>query len=294
MKKIKLKMFFAVILCAALVVLIHGYIHMLSLCAGLGEGYVYSDNMRNIDMSEYEIEKVFYTDKNQDDLLYIAGLNEGIVRNMVYRKMYASVCGGQDGEEDDGVVGEVPIMFKKAVPENVFDEALNVYIKIYGDIRCFPVPKDVGAGVETPYDDSWNSARDYGGDRKHEGTDIMAANNTRGYFPVVSMTDGVVEKKGWLELGGYRLGIRSPGGAYFYYAHLAEYAEGIEEGAQIKAGTVIGTMGDTGYGKEEGTKGKFDVHLHMGIYCDYNDEEVSFNPYYVLKSADRFKKEFVP
>ncbi len=292
MKKNKIKIFAALILCAALVVLIHGYIHMLSLCGDIKEGYVYSDAMRNIDMTEKEIEKIFYTDKNQDDMPYIAGINEGILRSVIYRKIYLSLFEKENGDGESG--RNVPYMFKKAFPEEVFEEALNVYIKIYGDVRCFPVPKDVGAGIETPYDDSWNSARDYGGDRKHEGTDIMAANNTRGYFPVVSMTDGVVEKKGWLELGGYRLGIRSPGGAYFYYAHLAEYAEGIEEGAQIKAGTVIGTMGDTGYGKKEGTTGKFAVHLHMGIYCDCNGEEVSFNPYYVLKSVDRFRKEFVP
>ena len=43
----------------------------------------------------------------------------------------------------------------------------------------------------------------------------------RGLFPVLSMTDGVVEKKGWLPQGGYRLGIRSDGGIYYYYAHLS-------------------------------------------------------------------------
>ena len=43
----------------------------------------------------------------------------------------------------------------------------------------------------------------------HEGCDIMAGNNERGYFPIVSMTDGVVERIGWLEKGGYRIGIRS-------------------------------------------------------------------------------------
>ena len=34
----------------------------------------------------------------------------------------------------------------------------------------------------------------------------------------------IVEKCGWLELGGYRVGIRSDKGAYMYYAHLAQYA----------------------------------------------------------------------
>ena len=91
---------------------------------------------------------------------------------------------------------------------------------------------------------------------KHEGTDIMPSVNKRDYFPVVSMTDGIVTSVGWLELGGYRVGITSPGGAYFYYAHLSSYA-GIKEGDPISAGDVIGFMGDTGYSKREGTTGSF-------------------------------------
>ena len=117
----------------------------------------------------------------------------------------------------------------------------------------------------------------------------MSGNNEEGYFPVISMTDGVVEKKGWLELGGYRLGIRSPSGGYYYYAHLNSYADGIEEGKEIKAGSVIGTMGSTGYG-EEGTSGKFDVHLHLGIY--YGDDEISFNPYALLNICKDSMIEF--
>lgn len=287
MKKIKFRYIICVVLCAVMVVLIHGYIHMLLMCGQIKEGYVYTDAMRNIGMSDYETDKIFYTDTNNEDMLYIVGLNEGVLRSVVYREIYLSL-------QMEQKMKTIPAMFKKAVPENVFEETYNVYAKIFSDIKYFPVPKDMSAGIETPYADSWNYARDYGGDRKHEGTDIMAANNTRGYFPVVSMTDGVVEKKGWLELGGYRIGIRSPGGAYFYYAHLADYAEGIEEGAQVKAGTVIGTMGDTGYSKEEGTVGNFEVHLHLGIYCDYNDNEISFNPYYILKSAEKVRMEFVP
>ena len=44
----------------------------------------------------------------------------------------------------------------------------------------------------------------------------MAEKNTPGYYPVVSMTDGVVTEKGWLEKGGWRIGITAPTGAYFY------------------------------------------------------------------------------
>ena len=135
--------------------------------------------------------------------------------------------------------------------------------------------------------------RSYGGDRGHEGTDIMASVNKRGLYPVVSMTDGIVESKGWLELGGYRLGIRAPGGAYFYYAHLDSYSD-IEEGDQVKAGDLLGYMGDTGYSETEGTTGNFPVHLHMGIYLYPDGREISVNPYPVLKYVenDRIKCNF--
>ena len=92
-------------------------------------------------------------------------------------------------------------------------------------------------------------SRTYGGDRGHEGCDIMADINERGNYPVISVSDGTIEQMGWLELGGYRIGIRSPHGAYFYYAHLSDYAEGLSIGDEIHAGELIAFMGDTGYSK---------------------------------------------
>ena len=50
------------------------------------------------------------------------------------------------------------------------------------------------------------------------------------------------------------------------------------------AGVLLGFLGDSGYGEEEGTVGKFAVHLHIGIYVnDEAGQEVSVNPYWVLK-----------
>ena len=114
----------------------------------------------------------------------------------------------------------------------------------------------------------------------------------RGLFPVLSMTDGVVEKKGWLPQGGYRLGVRSGGGIYYYYAHLYDYAPGIEEGTAVKAGQLLGFAGDSGYSNIEGTVGNFAVHLHVGIYYDdAKGAETSINPYDFLVSLQDSKKE---
>ncbi len=133
------------------------------------------------------------------------------------------------------------------------------------------------------FEDSWSAARTYGGERMHEGTDIMASVNERGIYPVVSVGDGVVEKMGWLPQGGYRIGIRSANGVYFYYAHLAEYAD-LTVGDAVEGGSLLGMMGDTGYSDIPGTTGNFPVHLHFGIYLsDESGAEFAVNPYPFLR-----------
>ncbi len=155
------------------------------------------------------------------------------------------------------------------------------------DSMFFPVALGGKLSDCVYYVDSYGYERTYGGDRTHEGCDIMSVNNTRGELPVVSVSDGVVEKLGWLELGGYRIGIRSESGVYYYYAHLYSYEEGLTEGDQVVAGQIIGYMGDTGYSKVEGTTGNFDVHLHFGIYLDDGKgNEYTVNPYPLLKKLE--------
>ncbi len=182
------------------------------------------------------------------------------------------------------------LIYKEKQAEN-FEKLSSACEAVFEDIKVFPVAECLDGTKSVSYADSWFGERTYGGDRHHEGTDIMASVNERGIYPIVSMSDGVIEKIGWLKLGGYRIGIRSPHGGYFYYAHLASYAHDYKIGDKVKAGEVIGYMGDSGYG-DEGTVGKFDVHLHLGIYindCDGN--EISINPYNVLKCMENCKKE---
>ena len=91
----------------------------------------------------------------------------------------------------------------------------------------------------------------------------------------------------------YRLGVRTEGGLYVYYAHLSGYAEGIEEGVPVKAGQLLGFMGDTGYSKVEGTTGNFAVHLHLGLYMETDHYgELSLNPYGVLKYLENKKLRY--
>lgn len=153
------------------------------------------------------------------------------------------------------------------------------------DSKVFPIPLKYRACIS--YEDSFGGSRTYGGERLHEGCDIMSVTNVRGEIPVISMTKGVIENIGWLKLGGYRIGIRSSAGVYYYYAHLSSYAPGLKEGMKVNQGQILGFMGDTGYSEIEGTTGKFDVHLHVGIYLhDKGGEDFSINPYWILKTLD--------
>lgn len=164
------------------------------------------------------------------------------------------------------------------------------YQTVLQDISCFPVPASSKDATPFPeYRDDFLAPRNYGGDRQHEGCDLMGNQRPRGSYPVLSMTAGTVENVGWLEKGGWRIGIRAPSGAYFYYAHLYQYSENWQEGDFVYPGTLLGYMGDSGYGIREGTVGNFDVHLHLGIYIrtDHYDE-LSVNPYWVLKYSERF------
>lgn len=166
---------------------------------------------------------------------------------------------------------------------------------IWKDLEYFPIPlSTINQSVGVSFSDSWMMERTFGGVRGHEGTDIMTDINQRGYYPVVSMTDGVVEKIGWLTQGGYRLGIRAPHGGYFYYAHLYDYAQEFQQGDTVKAGELIGFVGDSGYSEIEGTVGNFDVHLHLGIYVNQPDgTEISVNSFYPLKYLESKKLEYI-
>lgn len=150
------------------------------------------------------------------------------------------------------------------------------------EMECFPVQETAEGKTPWYFENGYGAERSFGGKRSHQGIDIMSVKNKRGYLNICSVSDGVVEQIGWLKLGGYRIGIRSESGFYYYYAHMNAYAEGMCKGKKVKAGEVLGTMGDTGYGSE-GTKGKFAVHLHFGIYRQVRGEEKSLNPYYLLR-----------
>ena len=106
----------------------------------------------------------------------------------------------------------------------------------------------------TSYIDTFGSAR--ADVSYHHGDDIFG---TLGQ-PLVACTDGIVFSVGWNKIGGNRLWIVDRDGNQFYYAHLSAFSTNAVNGAHVRAGQVIGFMGNTG--DAEGTP----VHLHFEVH----------------------------
>lgn len=249
------------------------------------------DSFRNVRINKKNLEKIRkLADECLTAYLYLAGYPyTDYIGYLTFSMMMADydLVGGKVPDIDTFLRG-----IGRVSATGVFKELYPYYKAIFSDIRYFPIPS-MGKNADTvSFEDSWMAPRSYGGNRKHEGTDIMSGNNIRGYFPVVSITNGTVEKIGWLEKGGNRIGIRADSGAYFYYAHLDSYAPGLKAGDYVTAGQLLGFMGDSGYGKE-GTVGKFDVHLHLGIYVPSDSIEMSVNPYWILTILEDSRTELV-
>lgn len=96
-----------------------------------------------------------------------------------------------------------------------------------------------------------------GGDREHEGLDMMAADGT----PIVSPTEAVVIRVGDGSGSGNYVSTANPGGETFVYMHLAEVAD-IDEGDELDEGDLIGYVGNTGNASGGA------AHLHFEIRED--------------------------
>jgi hypothetical protein len=90
----------------------------------------------------------------------------------------------------------------------------------------------------------------------HHGDDIFAPLGA----PILACADGTVFSVGWNNVGGNRLWLRDGQGNEFYYAHLSAYSPSARDGNRVKAGEVVGFVGNTG--DAEGTP----YHLHFEVH----------------------------
>jgi murein DD-endopeptidase MepM/ murein hydrolase activator NlpD len=101
---------------------------------------------------------------------------------------------------------------------------------------------------------TWHAPRS--GGRRHEGADVFAKKGT----PVVSAVDGHVWRVGEDRLGGNVVWVLGEGHTLYYYAHLDQFAEGLEVGQCVRRGTPLGLVGNTGNARTT------PPHLHFGMY----------------------------
>lgn len=125
--------------------------------------------------------------------------------------------------------------------------------------------------------DTFN-VRDGEGARLHEALDILAPEGTS----VVAAAPGTVEKLFVSSSGGKTIYVRSNDReTIHYYAHLADYAQGLQEGQKVRRGQRLGSVGSTGNAEADAP------HLHFAILRTTPDAEWweptnAVNPYPLL------------
>lgn len=139
----------------------------------------------------------------------------------------------------------------------------------------FPVYGDVSFG------DTWHAPRATTG--RHLGTDVFAALGA----PILAVADGIVFSVGWNRVGGWRLWLRDRQGNQFYYAHLAAYSPLARDGAEVRAGQVLGFNGNSG--DAEGTPFHVHFEIHPVGLLPLGYEGGAVNPYDYLTAWRRLQ-----
>lgn len=139
--------------------------------------------------------------------------------------------------------------------------------KASGATLVFPVAGRDAQAIRSGY----GAPRD-GGRRRHGGVDIFAPRGT----PVLAAADGLVREVSVSPTGGKVIWIEAEGDdVAYYYAHLD--AQLVEPGARVRAGDVIGRVGNTGNAR------RASPHLHFGVYR--RGRRVATDPTPLLRAA---------
>jgi murein DD-endopeptidase MepM/ murein hydrolase activator NlpD len=148
---------------------------------------------------------------------------------------------------------------KKGGPQLTPPEPDNLLPRVRG-APLGVTPKLTAGGYVFPVYGSSSFTNDWGAPRAstgwHHGTDIFAPLGA----PLLAVARGTIFSVGWNDVGGYRLWLRDRQGNQFYYAHLSAFTPLAVNGAHVRAGDVIGFVGNSG--DAEGTP----YHLHFEIH----------------------------
>jgi murein DD-endopeptidase MepM/ murein hydrolase activator NlpD len=169
------------------------------------------------------------------------------------------------GPDEGPSVGDSPSLRPQAGGKTK-PEPLKVQPKLTAGRYVFPV------FGQTSYIDTFGAHR--ADVTYHHGDDIFGSLGQ----PLVACTDGIVFSVGFNKIGGNRLWIVDKAGNQFYYAHLSAFALNAVNGSHVKAGQVIGFMGNTGDAEGTPYHLHFEVHPVSFLYLGY-DGAVDPTPY---------------
>jgi murein DD-endopeptidase MepM/ murein hydrolase activator NlpD len=153
-------------------------------------------------------------------------------------------------------------------PGPLFGQPPTVHPPLTAGGYVFPV---YGA---SSYTDTFGAARGDIASGWHHGDDIFGQVGQ----PLLAVADGTVFSIGWNEVGGNRIWLRDGQGNQFYYAHLSAFSTAAREGTHVRAGTVIGFMGNTGDAITTPPHLHFEIHPVSLLFMDY-DGAVNPTPY---------------
>ncbi len=139
------------------------------------------------------------------------------------------------------------------------------------------------------YRDDWLNPRFTPVPHLHHGLDIFADFGT----PIRSPDRGVVTFSNG-PTGGIGAYVRGESGDVYYFAHMAERAEGLRPGQRVDIGTVIGYVGDTGNASGGAPHLHFEIHRPGPIppkpsVDKWLDEAIELAPQFVKARAQQIR-----
>jgi murein DD-endopeptidase MepM/ murein hydrolase activator NlpD len=165
-----------------------------------------------------------------------------------------------------GPVGDLPSLRPRRSATVTSSTPLKLHPKLTARHYVFPVFGPVS------YIDTFGAARS--DVTYHHGDDIFGQLGQ----PLVACADATVFSVGWNKIGGNRLWLLDGQGNQFYYAHLSAFSTAAVDGARVKAGQVIGFLGNTGDAEGTPYHLHFEVHPVSLLYLGY-DGAVDPTPY---------------
>jgi hypothetical protein len=137
------------------------------------------------------------------------------------------------------------------------------------------------------YGDSYGAFRGDVRGKWHHGDDIFAPLGA----PVVAVANGTINRVGWHKLGGWRLWVRDGAADEFYYAHLSGYAPRVFHTRHVRAGDVLGFVGNTGDAFGGAPHLHFEIHPHQLLRLRYGG---AVDPTTYLNSWPRMRSVHAP